>query len=152
MSMVLPRSSKCSIVSAYESKPRVSVSFPEVSEFTRQEFKDECDINRIMSRYLTSGELPSVAQLAPQYLDVSAGHNYQEAMFFVAQAQSLFNQLPSALRTRFGNDPKQFVDFCSNDKNRDEMQELGLLNPAPEVVVPTAVVEPVSTVVEPTPS
>lgn len=126
-----------SIVSPYGEKHRVSVSFPEFSPVTKQEHKDECDINFIMGRYLTSGQVPAVNQLAPQYLDVSAGTDFQSAMQFVAGAQSLFNELPVHLRTRFSNDPRQFVDFCSNPANRDEMQTLGLLKPAQEIVVKT---------------
>jgi len=113
--------------SAYGPKLRVALSFPENSRWTKQSFKDECDINNVMGRYLTSGEMPLINQQAPQYLDVT-GYDYQSAMELVAGAQSLFEEIPSDIRNRFQNDPAQFLDFCSNPKNREEMAEMGLLS------------------------
>lgn len=113
--------------SAYGPKLRVALSFPENSRWTKQSFRDECDINNVMGRYLSSGEMPVINQTAPQYLDVT-GYDYQTAMQLVAGAQSLFEEVPSAIRNRFQNDPAAFLDFCSDEKNRAEMAEMGLLS------------------------
>lgn len=112
---------------AYGEKSRVPLTFAENSRWTKQSFKDECDINNVMGRYLSTGELPVINQQAPQYLDVT-GIEYQNAMEFIAGAQTLFNELPSGVRTRFANDPAQFLDFCSDEKNRGEMAQMGLLS------------------------
>jgi len=80
-----------------------------------------------MGRYLANGEVPQINQQAPQYLDVT-GYDYQSAMELVAGAQSLFEEIPSNIRNRFQNDPALFLDFCSNEKNREEMAEMGLLS------------------------
>nr|QJB19032.1 MAG: internal scaffolding protein [Microvirus sp.] len=112
----------------YTQKTRIQLSFPENSRWTKQSFRDECDINRIMSRYQDTGQLPNVNELPPQYLDATA-FDYQEHMQFIAGAQSMFEELPSALRNRFQNDPGEFLDFCSNEKNRPELAEMGLLRP-----------------------
>lgn len=114
---------------AYGEKIRVALSFPENSRWTKQSFRDECDINNVMGRYMSTGEMPVINQQAPQYLDVS-GLDYQHAMEFVAGAQSLFNEMPSDIRNRFGNDPALFLDFCNDEKNRPEMAEMGLLSDA----------------------
>lgn len=114
---------------AYGEKLRVALSFPENSRWTKQSFKDECDINNVMNRYLSTGEMPVINQQAPQYLDVT-GLDYQNAMEFVAGAQSLFNELPSLVRNKFANDPRLFLDFVSDEKNRPEMAEMGLLSDA----------------------
>jgi len=116
------------IKSTYSQKQRVSISFPADSPHTKQEFKDECDINILMSRYQSTGQLPIINERAPQYLDVT-GIDYQTLMEFVAGANTLFNELPSRIRERFSNDPAQFLDFCSNENNRPEMAEMGLLRP-----------------------
>jgi phage internal scaffolding protein len=50
-------------------------------------------------------------------------------MNFIAEAQSMFNDLPSSIRDRFANDPGTFLDFCSNDVNRKELAQMGLLSP-----------------------
>jgi len=117
--------------SNYTTKPACALAFPKDSEYTKQEFKDECDINTIMGRYQYNGLMPVMNEQAPQYLDVS-GADFQTAMEFVAGANSLFNDLPSSLRNRFNNDPAQFLDFCSNEANRSEMHSLGLLKPEAE--------------------
>ncbi|AXH74675.1 MAG: internal scaffolding protein [Microviridae sp.] len=119
------------INSNYSTKPNCSITFSPNSPFTKQEFREECDINTIMSRYQYSGEIPVLNQQAPQYLDV-CGSDYQEAMQFVAGAKTLFNELPSAIRNRFDNDPALFLDFTSQDKNRAEMAGMGLLKPESE--------------------
>jgi len=124
-----PHPSAINFKTAYGEKSRVALTFPENSRWTKQSFKDECDVNTIMNRYLATGEMPVINQQAPQYLDVTA-IDYQEAMEFVAGAQSLFNELPSQVRNRFQNDPAAFLDFCGNEKNRPEMAEMGLLSDA----------------------
>jgi len=139
---------------AYGKKNRVSLTFPENSRWTKQSFKDECDINNVMARYLSTGEMPVLNQQAPQYLDVS-GIEYQSAMEFVAGAQTLFQELPSHVRNRFQNDPGAFLDFCSNEKNREEMAEMGLLrpsNPPADTQPPTGAIAPVTSPPNPAPS
>lgn len=114
--------------SAYSQKPKISqITFPENSRWTKQSFKDECDINTIMGRYMRTGEMPMINLSYPQYLDVS-GADFQSHMQFIAGAQTMFNELPSDVRNRFQNDPAAFLDFCSNEKNRPEMAAMGLLS------------------------
>lgn len=79
--------------SAFSRVSRVSMQFDKVSRFTRQEFRDECDINTIMRRYQSTGELPVLNQGSAKFLDVSASLTFQDSMNFVASAQSMFNEL-----------------------------------------------------------
>lgn len=128
------------IRSAYSPKARFSISFASEGK-TKQSFRDECDINRIMARYLSTGELPNLNQVEPQYLDCTA-FDYQEHQNFIAGAMSLFHELPSAIRNRFKNSPAEFLDFCSQDKNRPELTEMGLLRPITEPVIPAPTLTP----------
>lgn len=132
------------IRSAYSRVSRVSVTFPSQSIYTRQEFKDECDINVLMRRYQSTGELPHLNTGTPQFLDVSASLKFQDSMNFVAEAQSMFNELPSFVRDRFYNDPSQFLAFCSDDSNRQELAKMGLLSPEAtfEALYPTPPASP----------
>lgn len=131
LSRSLSRSSSSPIVVRSTFSPRLSLplSFPKVSPHTRQEFRDECDINTIMRRYISTGELPALNISAPQYLDVSEGYDFRAQMCHVAQAQTMFNELPSRIRSQFDNNPALFVDFCSNPANRTELAKMGLLSP-----------------------
>lgn len=114
-------------VSAYSPKLVVHLDFPPDSEFTDQSFKEEADINTIMARYQSTGEMPVLNEMEGQWLDVTE-MDFQRHMDFILSAQALFDQLPSALRDRFGNDPGAFLGFCSDDANRVELAKLGLLN------------------------
>lgn len=117
--------------STYSTKLNVSLQFPAESPVTRQEFADECNINIIMSQYMMTGQMPLLNERTPQYLDVT-GENFQTAMDLVANAKSLFNELPSAIRNRFDNNPAAFLDFANNPANYAEMETLGMLKPKNE--------------------
>lgn len=119
----------------YTIKPRIQIEFTTQGR-TKQSFKDECDVNRIMARYLATGQLPDMNNVDPQYLDAT-GYDYQEHQNFIAGANSLFHELPSSIRSRFGNSPAEFLDFCSQEKNRPEMAEMGLLRPQTHAPIPT---------------
>ncbi|AXH75169.1 MAG: internal scaffolding protein [Microviridae sp.] len=130
----------------YSKKPRISITFP-TDGMTKQSFKDECDVNRIIARFQATGELPNINNLPPQYLDVTAV-DFQEHQNFIAGAFSLFHELPAKIRDKFENNPGAFFDFCSQDKNRPELAEMGLLRADLPPVVPLTSVdtsEPVKT-------
>lgn len=115
--------------SAYSPRRSVRVSIDPASDMTKQSFRDECDINVIMSRYQTTGILPQTRNaLDAQYADVS-GIDYQAAQNLVAGAKSMFMELPSSVRSRFDNDPGLFLAFTHDPKNREEMAKMGLLTP-----------------------
>ncbi|AXH73752.1 MAG: internal scaffolding protein [Microviridae sp.] len=124
------------IQSTYSPKQRYTISFPAESPHTKQEFKDEADINILMSRYMSTGALPNLNERAPQYLDAT-GYDFAAAMDYIAEAKSLFAELPASIRTQFDNNPAAFLDFCSKEKNRPELAEMGLLKPIHEWAQPT---------------
>jgi len=82
---------------AYSVKSRLAITFPSTGR-TVQSFKEECDINTIMSRYHSTGELPNLNAVDPQYLDCTS-MDFQVHQNIIAGAQSLFNDLPSAIRS-----------------------------------------------------
>lgn len=111
---------------------RVALEFPENSRFTKQEFKDECDINVILAQYQHTGEIPNLNERQGQYMDCT-GMDYALHMQKIVEANALFSELPSAIRDRFKNDPAAFLDFVHDPSNRDEMRSMGLLRPVPTV-------------------
>lgn len=124
------------IRSAYSTKPQVQIYF-EGKGRTKQSFKDECDINHIIKRFMKTGVLDFVAKHAPQYGDVT-GISFTMALDTVAKAQSLFADLPAKLRARFGNNPAEFFEFIQDDTNKEEAQRLGLLKPVDATPPPPA--------------
>jgi len=105
---------------------------------TKQSFKEECDINTIVMRFGISGQLPENVR-APTYGDFVSVVDYQSALNAVIAADEAFMELPADVRKRFGNDPGAFVDFCSNEKNREEAIALGLVVPPPVKAPPEPV-------------
>lgn len=117
--------------SAYSPKKRLTMTFPAEGR-TKQSFKDECDINRIMSRYQQTGVLNHLSQRTPVYGDFT-GIDFQGAMDVVVQAQAMFAALPSSLRDRFANDPGRLVAFLDDPNNLQEAVRLGLVDdPRPQ--------------------
>ena len=92
----------------------------------QQQFRDEADINTIMERFGRTGELVAPVRM-PQYGDFTGVSDYQTALNAVIEAQASFDALPANVRARFENDPGQFVEFCLDDKNREEAVRLGLV-------------------------
>lgn len=92
---------------------------------TQQHFREECDINTIVERFGLTGELPSDLRV-PQYGDFTNVFDYHSAMNAVAAANESFDLLPASIRARFENDPAQFVDFCTDPANKDELIKMGL--------------------------
>lgn len=117
---------------------------------TKQEFKDECNINTIMTKYMKTGLLDHVATYQGRYEDVSTGVDLQEAYAIQERAETAFESLPAEMRKRFENDPVQFLNFVLDPENLKEVQEMGLglieppdPLPVPPDTPPAAIPEPV---------
>lgn len=98
---------------------------------TRQEFKDECDLEKIIARFSTSPEGLEALQMTQNYVqsrfeDVTGFVDYQTALAQVNAAEEAFMRLPAIVRTKFDNDPAKFLDFVDDPKNVDELVALGL--------------------------
>mgnify|MGYP000686875154 CR=1 FL=1 len=125
--------------------PHVAVQFQTTGlSRTKQSFKNECDVNNILKNYNKTGIMPEGNP--GEYRDLD-GTDYQEYMQTVASANSMFEELPSALRKRFKNDPAQLLSFVHDDKNVDEAHKLGLLRDdyqPPEIMIsPPQTAEPI---------
>lgn len=93
----------------------------------QQNFRDECDINTIVSTFTRTGDLPE-APLPPQFGDFSDVSDFHSALNQVLAAQEAFLALSPDVRSRFGNDPQQLMNFIADEKNFDEAVTLGLIS------------------------
>lgn len=106
---------------------------------TKQSFKDECDINRIVDRYpdiTNENYMKSVAQVLSDtglYGEYDSSMDYSKAIEIVNRAHAQFDTLPSKLRDRFANEPTKFLDYISDSSNFEEAQKLGLLKVSPPI-------------------
>lgn len=116
------------------STKRLQIKFTEPS-LTKQEFKEETDINYIIKRATITGELPS-SQKTPVYGDFTNGpQDYKTALNMVLEAQEQFDSFPSKVRDRFKNDPAELLAFVANEQNRDEAIALGLIEKPEEKII-----------------
>lgn len=112
---------------------------------TRQEFRDECDINVLMAHYDKAGVWPMAPEgVVPEYLDLSDVPDFQAAMNLMLQAEKAFMTLPATVRREFDNDPGKFVSFAEDPAHLGQMREWGLAppEPAPEAPARVEVVNP----------
>lgn len=119
--------------SYYDRQPGFKAVVP--GSRTKQSFKEECDINTIVRRFGLTGQAPSGVRM-PTYGDFTGLANFHEAVNAIALANEAFDQMPSAVRARFDNDPGKFVDFCNSQENREEAIKLGLVPPPAPVQEP----------------
>lgn len=116
------------------------IRFDEPSR-TRQEFAEECDINRLMEKFEATGVISHVNTRQPMYLDLGDGVlPLQEALDTVRAANDAFMSLPARARAEFENDPVKFVEFCQKEENFPRLVEWGLAevrdpDPAAKVVI-----------------
>lgn len=104
----------------------------------------DTDINNIVAGF-TRGVPLSIASSSPSQVFITADE-YQNAVYKLAKAKSAFEELPSRLRQRFHNDPKELLSFLSDSNNDDEAIKLGLKLKVEEVApIKVDVVTPVVT-------
>lgn len=128
------------IFTGYDTPPKIRMSNWGKSK-TRQSEADALDINNIMKKYEKTGVLPFAGREA-FYADVSTMGDYREALAAVTMADEAFMALPAGVRSKFENDAAQFLDFCSDPSNREEMVEMGLIEDVSGVAPVEPVVEP----------
>lgn len=121
---------------------RFQIKFDQNDGRTQQHQKDECDINLIIKRHSPEQLAMIASQNEGQYGDAT-GVDYHAAQNIIANANTMFNDLPSDIRNQFDNDPASFLDFTSNEDNFAEMREMGIMEPEP--FVPEPIVNEVNT-------
>lgn len=130
---------------AYSDSVRASDLECKDPSLAQQQFKDEVDINKLLERFKVTGQMPRGIRL-PTYGDFSGVNDYRTAMNSLLTAQDAFNALPANVRSRFANDPQNFLEFCSDPKNESELISLGLLekaeSPSAKPVVPAVAPAP----------
>lgn len=122
-------------------KPHRSEPFFTVGEsMTKQSFVEECDINNILRDFGKTGQFNHMAahQREGVYADLPDNLEFQDAMNIVLESQTAFATLPSQVRSRFHNDPAEFLEFMADPANQDEAIRLGLATDKRSKIPPVA--------------
>lgn len=126
----------------------VQVSFKGTKTRTKSEFADEANINNIVKRCINGAAMPTGSR-TPLFGDFSDVADFTSAQTLIAEANAEFEQLPSDVREKFGNDVSALMDFLDDENNLDEAIELGLA-PKPESEPKTTVENTQTAAPEPT--
>lgn len=111
---------------------------------TRQAFADEGDINKVLGRWRTTGEITHVNLGRPVYGDFTRAVDFRAAQNQIKAAEALFESLPARVRDRVNNDPAQLIEFVADKANEDELRDLGLHNPIVDTQIAPVTPEPAS--------
>ena len=98
---------------------------------TKQAFREECDMNRIMARYELTGQIEHVSSKQPIYGDFSQFADYQTMLGKVNQAAEAFEALPSELRKELKYDPQNLFSWIKDPANKDKAIKYGLMQSPP---------------------
>lgn len=113
----------------FESR-RTSLYCPEPT-LTKQEFKEETDINVILQRFLRTGTPPDIV-LPEHFADLTNRQTYYDAAQASAEASQLFYLLPAKQRAEFQNDPTRWADavvLAVDQGDRKALAALGVSVP-----------------------
>ena len=114
---------------------------------TQQHFKDDCDINKIVAKYMRGEDISryqrTVLELGE---DMPTSMELVEAENAYRKVSEAFQSLPAQDRDRFENDPSKFLKYMEDPKNVTESYDLGYRikpeAPAPEKIQKVEVVTP----------
>ncbi len=109
---------------------------------TKQCFKDECNIQKIMARAEKAGTISHLQKYEGVYADYS-DFDFFEQTQKLTQGREIFDALPAELRREFGQSPAAFFNYVNDPENAEDLREKlpGLAAPGtqlPDVSPPDA--------------
>lgn len=118
-------------------RERGSFTFEGVTSMTEQAHADLCDVHLIMKRFERTQMCDHVSAFSGEYGDYIGAEDFHASMNKIAEAESMFETIPSGIRAKFGHDPARFLEWIQDEKNRAEILELGFTDlHLPSVNVP----------------
>lgn len=124
------------IYSAYDRPPSDPITYGGQPSAAKQSFKDEVDINNIVAKFQTTGQLPHVSDAEPNY-GYAPALDYHEAMNLVIRSRETFDALPVETRHALDYSVENMLSLVSDSERADEARELGLLPPLQMDEVPS---------------
>ncbi len=87
---------------------------------TKQSFRDETDINKILRRAQKTGTVSHLTKYEARYGDFS-DFDFFEVQLKLAGGRQIFDDLPSEIRNEFNQSPAQFFDYVNDPANKDDL-------------------------------
>lgn len=101
----------------------LSATYNKEPSKTKQEFKDETDINTILARFTRANELPP-AVLPEHFTDLTTRLDYFTMQTRIAKSQELFYRLSATTRSEFQNDPTRWADTVVQAVKKGDVEHL----------------------------
>ncbi len=97
---------------------------------TKQAFRDETDINKILKRAQKTGTISHLNKHEGRYADFS-DFDFFGSQLKLAQGREVFDDLPPELRMEFNQSPAEFFKYVNDPANKDRLGTLlpGLAEP-----------------------
>ncbi len=89
---------------------------------TKQAFKDETDIVKMLSRAQKAGTLSHLEKFEGTYGDF-ADYDFFENQLKMTKGREVFDALPSELRSEFNQSPAQFFEYVNDPANAESLSK-----------------------------
>lgn len=107
---------------------KYALRFPATEGRTEQAHASEANINQIMARARRGELLDFANKHQPQYGECDP-LTFLDAQIIIAHGNSMFEDLPATLRSRFHYDHAEFLEFIQDPENEAEAIKLKLIKP-----------------------
>jgi len=87
---------------------------------TKQCFKNECDIQKIMARAEKAGAISHLEKFQGVYADF-AEFDFFEQTQKLTRGREIFDELPGEVRKEFGGSPAEFFAYVNDPANINEL-------------------------------
>ncbi len=118
---------------------------------TKQSFKDETDINKLLAKAARGESLSHLQRHGASYGDFTDMPDLLQAQARLAKGQAIFMELPGEIRREFNQSAGAFFEYVNDPANIDKLPALipGLVERGTQLVAPdrTATMAPVEPVV-----
>jgi hypothetical protein len=91
---------------------------------TKQAFKDQCDINKIIKKHQINNAASHAVQYPPEAYAEFEGVDLLGAYEQIGRANEIFDALPSEVRSEFDNNALKFAAYASDPANINRLPEL----------------------------
>ncbi len=110
---------------------------------TKQAFRDETDIVKMLSRAQKAGTMSHLEQYEQSYGDF-ADFDFFESVIMLTKGREVFDALPSELRSEFNQSPMQFFEYVNDPANAGELHKKlpGLAKPGRQNIDASGKTEP----------
>lgn len=91
----------------------------------KQEFQEASDINYIMRKYRTTGQLDAFVRGEVVFGEDTGYKTYADAYAALERAREVFLKLPPEIRLELGNDPGRYRELSSEEGIRKVISRMG---------------------------